>query len=172
MQQPSSTDSTPLLTPSQQAAREPFLSVLRELARTYQAFSSFDENYIRQLGLTVPQYDVICTLGNTPGMMMGQLAEKTLVTKGTLTGIVDRLEKKGLVRREVPPDNRRCFIIVLTAEGQRVFEQVFPTHINCLKQRFQHLSAEQLEQMQTSLQQLRQVFQSSLSTPLEEVSSH
>lgn len=159
MPETSPTNPTPSLTPSQQAAKEPFLGVLRELARTYQAFSSFDEDYIRHLGLTVPQYDVICTLGNTSGMMMGQLAEKTLVTKGTLTGIVDRLEKKGLVRREVPPENRRCFIIVLTAEGERVFEEVFPTHINYLKQRFSHLSAEQLQQMQTSLQQLRSVFQ-------------
>lgn len=172
MQQNDSTDLTPSLTPSQQAAKEPFLSVLRELARTYQAFSSFDENYIRQLDLTVPQYDVICTLGNTPGMMMGQLAEKTLVTKGTLTGIVDRLEKKGLVRREVPPDNRRCFIIVLTPAGEQVFEDVFPTHINCLKQRFSHLSTEQLQQIQTSLQQLRSVFQPDANTPLEEVSSY
>jgi DNA-binding MarR family transcriptional regulator len=170
VQQNSLTDPTSALTPSQQAAKEPFLKVLRELARTYQAFSSFDENYIRQLDLTVPQYDVICTLGNTPGMMMGQLAEKTLVTKGTLTGIVDRLEKKGLVRREVPPDNRRCFIIVLTAEGERVFEEVFPTHINCLKQRFSHLSAEQLQQIQTALQQLRNVFQPDANTPVEEVS--
>lgn len=146
------------LTPSQKAAKEPCLVILRELVRAYQAFSSFDDEHIRKLGLTVPQYDVIATLGNTPGMMMGQLAEKTLVTKGTLTGIIDRLEQKGLVRREVPPENRRCFIIVLTAEGEKLFEEIFPAHINRLKERFNQLNDVELEQLQASLKRLREIF--------------
>ncbi|MCL6433302.1 MAG: MarR family transcriptional regulator [Leptolyngbyaceae cyanobacterium HOT.MB2.61] len=146
------------LTASQEAAREPFLPLIRELARAYQAFCSFDEEHIRTLGLTGPQFDVIATLGNTSGMMMGQLAEKTLVTKGTLTGIIDRLEQKGLVRREVPPDNRRCFRIVLTNEGEKVFEEVFPTHINHLKERFSQLSEEEIEQITATLRRVRELF--------------
>lgn len=144
-------------TEAQKAAQEPFLSVLRELVRTYQAFSSFDDEHIRKLGLTLPQYDVITTLGNTPGMMMGQLAEKTLVTKGTLTGIVDRLEQKGLVRREVPPENRRCFKIVLTPAGEALFETVFPAHVHRLKERFDQLSAAEIAQIQTALKHLREI---------------
>lgn len=143
---------------ARQAARESFLAVVRELARTYQAFTSYDEEHIRQLGLTVPQFDVLATLGNTPGMTMGQIAEKTLSTKGTLTGIVDRLEKKGLVQRVVPPENRRCFIIVLTPAGEKLFEEVFPAHIAYLKERFDRLNPEQLEQIRQALQQLREIF--------------
>lgn len=146
------------LTPSQKAAKEPALTLLRELVRTYQAFYAYDEAHVRQLGLTLPQFDVIATLGNTSGMMMSQLAEKTLVTKGTLTGIVDRLEQKGLVRREVPPENRRCFIIVLTSKGQQLFEEIFPEHIDYLKQRLSALSVEEIEQIRTALKQLRKVF--------------
>ncbi|NJP08417.1 MAG: MarR family transcriptional regulator [Leptolyngbyaceae cyanobacterium RU_5_1] len=145
-------------TATQAAAKEPVLAVMRELVRTYQAFYTYDEEHIRQLGLTVPQFDVICTLGNTPGMMMGQIAEKTLVTKGTLTGIVDRLEKKGLVRREVPPDNRRCFIVVLTVDGERVFEEVFPAHIAYMKERLSSLSHEEMQYIQRSLIRLREFF--------------
>jgi MarR family 2-MHQ and catechol resistance regulon transcriptional repressor len=150
---------SPQPTPSQKAAKEPCLAVLRELVRTYQAFSSFDDEHIRKLGLTVPQYDVIATLGNTSGMMMGQLAEKTLVTKGTLTGIVDRLEQKGLVQREVPPENRRCFMIVLTEAGEKLFEEIFPAHINRLKKRFERFDDAEIQQFQTSLQRLREIFQ-------------
>jgi DNA-binding MarR family transcriptional regulator len=149
---------TACLTPTQRAAQEPFLFVLRELAQTYQAFSSYDEDHIRQLGLTLPQYDVLATLGNTSGMMMSQLAEKTLVTKGTLTGIVDRLEKKGLVQRIVPPDNRRCFIVKLTPAGEQLFEAVFPEHTAYLKQRFDRLDASTLQEIRRSLQQLREIF--------------
>lgn len=143
------------------AAKAAFLPTLRELVRTYHAFTTCDEAHIRQLDLTVPQFDVISTLGNTPGMTMGQLAEKTLSTKGTLTGIVDRLENKGLVRREVPPENRRCFKIVLTPEGERVFEEAFPKHIAYLKKRFDRLTPEDLEQTRLVLQRLREAFQES-----------
>ncbi|MDX2230285.1 MAG: MarR family transcriptional regulator [Leptolyngbyaceae cyanobacterium bins.349] len=146
------------LTPSQKAAREPALALLRELVKTYQAFYTYDDAHVRQLGLTMPQFDVIATLGNTPGMMMSQLAEKTLVTKGTLTGIVDRLEQKGLVRREVPPDNRRCFIVLLTPAGQQLFEDIFPAHIDYLKQRLSSLSDTEIEQLQANLCRLRQLF--------------
>nr|WP_277876606.1 MULTISPECIES: MarR family transcriptional regulator [unclassified Leptolyngbya] len=109
--------------------------------------------------MTPPQFDVICTLGNTSGMFMNQLAEKTLVTKGTLTGIVDRLEQKGLVRREVPPENRRCFLIVLTPEGEQLFEQIFPQHTLYLKERFDRLSPSELKEIQTALSRLKSIFQ-------------
>lgn len=146
------------LTPSQKAANEPTLALLRDLVRTYQAFYSYDEAHIRTLGLTMPQFDVLATLGNTPGMMMSQIAEQTLVTKGTLTGIVDRLEAKGLVERTVPPDNRRCFIVKLTQAGQDLFEDVFPTHINYLKLRLGALNLEDIQRIQAALGQLRALF--------------
>lgn len=151
-------DKAALQAATKQAAKEPFLPVMRELARTFQAFSAYDEEHIRQLALTAPQFDVICTLGNTAGMTMGQLAEKTLVTKGTLTGIIDRLERKGLVRREVPPENRRCFMIVLTTEGDHVFEQVFPAHIAYLKERFSQLNEQELTEIEQALRKLRKLF--------------
>lgn len=144
---------------AQTAAQQPFMPVLRELVQAYQAFCSYEEPHIRQLGLTAPQFDVIATLGNTSGMFMNHLAEKTLVTKGTLTGIVDRLEQKGLVRREVPPTNRRCFLIVLTPAGETIFETIFPGHITYLKQRCDRLNAQELSEIKTALQKLRQIFQ-------------
>ncbi len=143
---------------SKTAAKQPFLATMRELATTYQAFYTYGEAHIRETGLTTPQFDVICTLGNTAGMFMNQLAEKTLVTKGTLTGIVDRLEQKGLVRREVPPENRRCFLIVLTPEGEQLFEKVFPTHIAYLQQKFDRLSPTELNEIQSALQRLKSIF--------------
>lgn len=155
-----SSPSPPLKDPATiAAATEPFMPTMREFVRAYQAFDSYTERHIRQLNLTPAQFDVIATLGNTVGMSMGDLAEKTLVTKGTLTGIVDRLEAKELVRREVPEGNRRSFTIVLTAKGEDVFKQVFPAHVNHLKQRFERLSAEELDQLKELLHKLRHAFE-------------
>lgn len=149
--------STPVdLTAAIAAAQEPFLPTMRELVRAYQAFISCDSAHLRDLGLTVPQFDVIATLGNTPGMNMSELAEKTLSTKGTMTGIIDRLEAKNLVRREVPEGNRRSFIVRLTTEGEAVFSQVFPAHIAFLKQRFERLEPAELELLKVLLRRLRE----------------
>ena len=67
-----------------------FLPLLRELSGTYQAFGVYSSAHMRSLGLTPAQFDIVVTLGNTPGMTTMQLSEKTLITKGTLTGVVGR----------------------------------------------------------------------------------
>ena len=142
----------------QVAAQEPVLASLRELVRAYQAFAVYSEAFVRQHDLTPAQFDAIATLGNTPGMTMGELGERTLITKGTLTGVIDRLEKKDLVSREVPPDNRRSVVVRLTLQGDALFQQVFPAHIADLKSRFEALNPSELELLGVLLHRLRQVF--------------
>lgn len=143
---------------SVQAAREAFIPTMRELVRTYQALSAYSETHIRQFDLTPAQFDVIASLGNTNGMNMGELGEKTLITKGTLTGVIDRLIQKELVTRETPLDNRRCVNVQLTPKGQEVFEQVFPAHIAHIKERFEKLDPSELELLKVLLSRLRQAF--------------
>jgi DNA-binding MarR family transcriptional regulator len=143
---------------SRTAAKEPFMATVRELVWAYQGFRSYSDAQIRQMGLTSSQFDIISTLGNTPGMTFNKLAEKTLTTKGELTGIIDRLEKKGLVRREVPKEDRRSFLAVLTPAGEKVFTETFPAHIAHLKQRFESLSCEELQQIQAALAKLKNLF--------------
>ncbi len=145
-------------TSSSAAAKESFISIMRELARSYQAFSACSETHLRSLGLTSSQFDVVASLGNTSGLSMGELGERTLITKGTLTGVIDRLEQKQLVEREVPPDNRRSVIVRLTPTGSALFEQVFPDHIAYLKERFERLEPSELELLRVLLARLRQAF--------------
>lgn len=140
------------------AAQESFMPTMRELVRAYQAYELGSQRHIRELGLTPSQFDVIATLGNTTGMSMSEVAQQTLVTKGTLTGIIDRLEQKRLVRREVPEGNRRSFLLVLTPEGEQVFETTFPLHIAHLKERFEQLTPTELSDLQRLLQKLRSAF--------------
>ncbi len=134
------------------------LPVIRELARTYQAFTHYSAAHVRELGLTPPQFDVICTLGNTKGMPLCRLAEKTLITKGTLTGVLDRLESKGLLKRTVPPENRRSFIAMLTPEGEKLFKSAFPAHLDYLDARLGKLTTEELDETRAVLEKLRKAF--------------
>ena len=142
-----------------QAAKASFLPAMRELVRAYQAFSSYSEAHVRQFDLTPAQFDVIATLGNTNGLSMGEIGENTLITKGTLTGVIDRLIQKQLVIREVPEDNRRNVMVQLTPKGQQIFEQSFPSHIAHLKERFDRLQPTEIGALTDLLVHLKQAFQ-------------
>jgi len=136
-----------------------FMPTIRELVRCYQAFESYSARHVRSLGLTSPQFDIIATLGNTPGMTFRELGEKTLITKGTLTGVVDRLAAKKLVRRVASPTDGRCQIVQLTAKGEEVFAQVFPAHLAHVGNAFAGVGANELQQTQDMLKRLGSVFQ-------------
>lgn len=140
------------------AARQTFMPVMRELVRAYQAFTRRDATLIRRHGLTQAQFDIIATLGNTDGMTFKQIGERTLITKGTLTGVVDRLERDGLVRRHGDADDARCTQVRLTAKGEHVFERVFPHHIAALKLHFDGLSTAELHEAERMLKKMRALF--------------
>jgi DNA-binding MarR family transcriptional regulator len=139
----------------------PFLPSLRALARCYQAFFSHSAAHLRTLGLTPPQFDIVATLGNTPGMTPKELGEQTLITKGTLTGVVDRLAEKGLVRRIPSALDGRSQIVQLTKKGERLFDKVFPAHVAYFSRVFADLKAEDYARIEAALRDLRAVFESS-----------
>ena len=121
------------MTPSPYSqAPEPFLPALRALAETYEQVFRASTRHIESLGLTAAQFDVIATLGDTPGMTCKELGEGTLITKGTLTGVLDRLEERGLVSRTRGERDNRQVHVQLTPEGERVFEATFQPHIDWL----------------------------------------
>ena len=135
-----------------------FLPVLRELALAYQSFERYSAPDIKALGLTHTQFDIIATLGNQPHMTCKQLGEKTLVTKGTLTGVLERLEMKGILERKLNPEDARSQMIGLTQAGQELFEKVFPHHLAHLEKAFGILSADEMTEIQVSLKKLREIF--------------
>ena len=139
------------------ASKQPFLALVRELVWAYQAFSRLDSDGLRQFKLTTPQADVIFTLGNTEGLTFKEIGELTLITKGTLTGVIDRLEQKALVKRAQGSDDRRCTRVILTKKGNQLFRDIFPKHVAHLKAHFDQLSNNEILTIQRALKKLRQI---------------
>lgn len=137
---------------------KPILRLMRELARCYQAMEAYSAADIRAHELTPPQFDVIATLGNTQGMTPKELGERTLITKGTLTGVIDRLAAKGLVARSPSPVDGRSQVVRLTPAGDRLFAAVFPDHVAYLARAFEDFSAEDFARSESVLLALRQRF--------------
>lgn len=81
---------------------------------------------VRVTGLTPPQYVVLGALALRDRRPLSELADVAHCTRATITGIVDVLEGKGLVTREVNPDDRRSLLVSLTAEG-RALEELTPS---------------------------------------------
>lgn len=134
---------------------ERYLKSVRLLAECLQGFERFVAEPVRRHGLTHPQFDIIATLGNTPGMTYKELGERTLITKGTLTGVIDRLEQKGLVERVRNRDDRRSFRVRLTAAGDTLFGVVFPAVVAHGKQLFADYGDGDFEQLDHALRRLR-----------------
>lgn len=133
-----------------------FPTVLRELLRTHQAFLSYAASHVHKLDLTLPQFDVIITLGGTSGMPYKTLGEKTLITKGTLTGVINRLEDKGLIQRGASKTDGRSQIIRLTDTGNSLFESTFPEHLEFINRLFDDYSSEDVASLEAHLVRLHQ----------------
>ncbi len=89
-----------------------------ELIRTDGVIGGVLEVLFRRHGLTGPGFNVLLILaGADEPLPPHVIGERRLVTRGTVTGLLDTLERRGLVRRLPHPDDRRMLLIELTPEG-------------------------------------------------------
>jgi MarR family transcriptional regulator, organic hydroperoxide resistance regulator len=73
-----------------------------------------------QLGLTGSEQNVLAVLADGRTRTVGELAHDTGSRPTTLTSVLDRLERRGHLARELDPADRRSFLVVLTGSGRRV----------------------------------------------------
>lgn len=127
------------------ARNEPAMEVFRSLQATYRALRARSDGFIASYELSRPQFEVLSALGNTPGMTLKDLSRRVPVTKGTLTGVINRLEERALVERAPSDSDRRSTVVFLTASGDALYEEVFTGHVTYLKQYLDVLEAEERE---------------------------
>lgn len=77
------------------------------------------EKVAKQYGFTEPQLAVIFHLYNTPSITLNELSELISLSKSTVSGIVDRLVKQGVVTREIPEENRRIVKLSISEEFKK-----------------------------------------------------
>ena len=111
----------------------------------YEKLSSWENAVVRGSGLTTPQAHTIEIVGHAGAIKMKDLAKKIGVTTGTLTVGIDRLEKKNLLQRRPHDTDRRSYLIELTPEGQRCFEEHHAAHVNMTRDILEGLDKEEQE---------------------------
>jgi DNA-binding MarR family transcriptional regulator len=115
------------------------LPIFRLITAVSQRAERLMTRFIERMDLTPSQFDVLATLGDTSGMPFKDLSQQSLVTGGTLTPVLNRMESKGLISRCRGEKDSRQTIVSLTPEGQRRYEESFlpfvdhaMAHINAL----------------------------------------
>ncbi len=80
--------------------------------------------------ISLPELRVIEILGDCPGLMMKELADRMLAAVSTATGLVDKLVQKGYVRRDRGDEDRRIVRVDLSDSGRVVCEGVKAMHLD------------------------------------------
>jgi DNA-binding MarR family transcriptional regulator len=83
----------------------------------------FHEAVGAHLGVSAGDQRALALIGSGP-MSAGELAERTGLTPGAVTGMIDRLERAGLARRETDPADRRRVLVQATGSPWKVFDEL------------------------------------------------
>jgi DNA-binding MarR family transcriptional regulator len=138
-------------------------TVLTLAMTLYRTMSVFDRAHAAELAphdMNLVQFNVISVLNRagTP-MTMGDLAQAVAVRPGNLTSVVDGLVKRGLVDRELNPNDRRSFLVRVSRSGEEFLAEFLPDHWRYLEGLAGGLSARQRGQLTTLLNRLAQSVQ-------------
>jgi MarR family transcriptional regulator, organic hydroperoxide resistance regulator len=115
------------------------LAFMRLLWAMDHGLRSISKRMQTRLGVTAPQRLVLRLLGREPGMTPSALAALLHLDRGTLTGIVERLELQALLVRRPHPEDRRSFVLSLTRQGKRLDREAEGTVEACVRRALESL---------------------------------
>ncbi len=134
------------------ATRRLGVALWTRLARAYERNIRLAEGRLRGWDLSVAQFDVLAQVGAHEGITQQALAKRLLVTQGNITQLLDKLERRGLIRR--CPDGR-LKRLTLTEEGWRLRERVVPGQEQFQAEQFAALTPEEQRLLLALLRKLQ-----------------
>ena len=129
-----------------------WLRLIRLEARMQTAISE----RLREIGVSIPQCDVLTTLTEEEGMSQQELAKRLYVTKGNISGLLDRLEAAGFVERR-PASDRRQYSIFLTEAGRETAARAIAVQHEWIAATLGRMSERDLSALETQLVALRDI---------------
>lgn len=116
-----------------------------------------DEDIQEAGGLPLNHYDVLIELHEAPQkrLRLFELAQRVVLSRSSITRLVDTLERQSLLRRETDPADRRGSYAVITDAGEQALRASWPHYAAAIRQHFgQYLSHEAAEVIFQSFQQI------------------
>jgi len=113
------------------------------------------QKLFRPHGLTAAQFNVLNLIARSDsGMSQRELSDKLVVDRSNVTGLLDRMEKAGWVRRDDDPEDRRIYRVSLTAVGRKLWGKVSPQYVAAVAEVTRGLSGNQVRDCVDLLVQL------------------
>ena len=112
---------------------------------------------LREIGISISQCDVLTTLSEREGVSQQQLAERLYVTKGNISGLLDRLEEAGFVERRAAASDRRQYSIHLTEAGRAMAKNAVVVQHTWIASTLGRMSEADLAALETRLVALRDI---------------
>ncbi|OBZ14853.1 transcriptional regulator [Bacillus sp. FJAT-27264] len=109
---------------------------------------------ISRYGLDIGAFHILEFLYNKGPHAIQKIGEKFSIPSGSVTYVVDKLEKKGFIQREVSAEDRRLVMIKLTDDGQALFDDIFPKHAQTIADMLSVLADEDKHQLTELLKKL------------------
>jgi DNA-binding MarR family transcriptional regulator len=110
----------------------------------------------QRFATTLPRFDLMAQLERVEkGLKMGELSRRMMVTGGNVTGIVDLLEREGLVTRIGDPHDRRALRVRLTTAGRKAFRAMADAHERWIIEAFASLGRAEIAQLSNLLGQVK-----------------
>ena len=98
------------------------------LWKAAKAVEKVDRASIAQTGLGLSDFTIMEALLHKGPLPINQIGEKVLLTSGSMTAAVNRMEKDGLVKRIQDPSDGRCFYVHLTRKGRQTIKTAYADH--------------------------------------------
>jgi MarR family transcriptional regulator, 2-MHQ and catechol-resistance regulon repressor len=105
-----------------------YIETARALIKAGFLFPNHPESAHQAFDLNLAQVDVLMALAGAPDATLScsEITEKTLITKGGITGVLDKFEARGLVKRMPCREDRRSILVRLTPKGVEFFRKFYP----------------------------------------------
>lgn len=113
------------------------------------------EDSLKDFGLSLPKYNILKALDENGGRVpFSLLVERLGCVRSNVTGLVDRLQEDGLVRRVDHPEDRRMLFAELTDKGTALISEAQPVHAAAIERAFSNLSESQRDSLAGLLRRL------------------
>ncbi|MDT7919744.1 MAG: homoprotocatechuate degradation operon regulator HpaR [Meiothermus sp.] len=140
--------------PSTRLLRDLTHSLPMALLRTREAVVQRFRTVLSRHGLTEQQWRILRALDGRDGLEVSLLAEQCRILLPSMTGILKRMESRGLVRRDANQADGRSTLVRLTEASQALLEQIKPEVVEVYKEIERILGKRKLEQLYALLEEL------------------
>lgn len=110
----------------------------------------------RPYGLSEAQFNVLNVLGpaGPGGLSQRALSDVLVVDRSNITGLLDRMEQGGWVKRADHPEDRRVYLVTLTADGRKLWQKVLPEYLAAVSRVTAGVPAADLKRTLATLQKI------------------